>query len=210
MENQVAQLAPVVEPVEETAAVLPWVIAVVVALLVAAAALVVFRSWKRRRRPLPPPAPALTLDIASLPVRALVVGGPGLTCYNLPARLAVVILAPAGRSTELPAVGELHELLEGLVPGLSEVTAAHQPLVRRWPPQLSVRGFAQQFFTHVPLPGDHGKGTPWCALAGAFKFQGRTVMVGLILRTETSTGLGQRAIERETQWLDVLRTVAPA
>jgi len=162
-------------------------------------------SRRRRRRKLPEPPEELTIDVSSLPALRPPVGGPTLYFYHVPVRLAVVVLAPAGRAGELPSMEKLPQAIEALVPGLAQVLATHSPIIRFWPPQLSVRGFAHAFFTHVRLPGQAGRGTPWCGAAGAFKLEGQTVMAGLVMRAEAATNLGQIVVERETQWLDILR-----
>lgn len=159
----------------------------------------------RRRRPPTPEAPDLTLDITSLGEAGPPAKSPVLEYYHLPVRLAAVVLAPAGRGGQLPSPDRAAATLDAIVPGLSHVFALHRPLVRQWPPQLSPRGFAHAFFAHARLPGDGGKGTHWCSLAGVFKVQGQPVMAGLILRTAAPTNLGQAIVEQETKWLDVLR-----
>lgn len=132
-------------------------------------------------------------------------GGPALEFYFIPVRLAAVILAPVGRVRGLPPPSQLHEVFDALLPNLDSVVQAQQPLVRRWPAQVSVRGFANLLFTHVRLPGDGGKGTPWSAVAGIVKLQGQPLMAGLILRAESSNSLGRVVIDREEKWLGCLR-----
>jgi len=166
---------------------------------------VVVKLLRRRRRRLPEAEPDLTIDLATLPAIGPPPGGPRLSYYNVPVRLAAVVLAPAGRVRHLPPVGQLHELLESIVPGLAAAVAAHKPTIRRWPAQLSVRGFVQQFFIHARLPGQGGKGTPWCSVAGTFKMEGQALVVGMVFRADAATNLGQRAVEQQAQWLDVLR-----
>jgi hypothetical protein len=95
--------------------------------------------------------------------------------------------------------------MEQLVPGMSSVLAHHQPLICRWPAQLSSTGFAQSFFNHVALPGARGRGTPWCSLAGKLAVGDRVFLVGLVFCAATSNSLSQMTVEHEGQWLDVLR-----
>jgi hypothetical protein len=173
-----------------------------------AAAVVLYVAWKvlsRRRRQPPPEMPDLTLDIATLGEAGPPAGSPMLEYYHLPVRLAAVVLAPAGRMGQVPEPERVGETLDALVPGLSHVFHRHQPPVRFWPAQMSPRGFAHAFFGYARLPGDGGKGTHWCSLAGVFKVQGQPVMAGFIFRTAAPTNLGQGIIEQETKWLDVLR-----
>ena len=116
-----------------------------------------------------------------------------------------MILAPVGRVRGLPPPSQLQEVFDAVLPKLNSVVLAQEPLVRRWPAQVSVRGFANLLFSHVRLPGDGGKGTPWSSVAGIVKLQGQPLMAGLILRAESSNSLGQVVVDREEQWLGCLR-----
>jgi hypothetical protein len=120
-------------------------------------------------------------------------------------RLAVVVLAPAGRDRVLPSAEDLPEVVEAIVPGLSKVIATHEPLVHRWPAQLSTQGFTHAFFANVRLPGDGGKGTPWCSAAGVFRYRGQVTLAGLVMCAGSAVHFGRRKIEEEEKWLDVLR-----
>ena len=88
---------------------------------------------------------------------------------------------------------------------MSKVVAAHRPLVRRWPPQPSSKGFAHLFFQHVRLPGQGGKGSPWSSAAGLMKIEGQAVMAGMVFRTADPSAHGQEIIDSEEQWLRILR-----
>ena len=131
--------------------------------------------------------------------------GPILEHYNVPVRLAAVVLAPTGRVLELPSIDQLPQLIDHIVPGLAQVMAAHRPLIRRWPSQLSAEGFAHAFFTQARLPGDGGKGTPWCSVAGRFKIHRQSLMAGLVMRAESNNNFGQSIIHKEHEWLGILR-----
>ena len=157
----------------------------VLALLVCIAAV-----WLRRRlRRLPATAvPAVEPAV-----------GPALELYHLPMRLAAVVIAPLGRGAQPPIAAELPALVDQIIPGLAAVFQAHHPLAQVWPAQLSAQGFANTFFIQAPLPGDKGKRTPWCA-AGDQKFS-----AGLVLRAATNNALSQFSLERESQWIDLLR-----
>jgi len=176
--------------------------------LVAVAIVLAYVLWallKRRKRVLPPQVPDLAVDVMSLPTAGPPASGPALYYYNVPVRLAAVVLAPAGRVRDLPPPGQLDDVLDSIVPGLAQVVSTHAPLVRYWPRQLSAKGFAHAFFGHARLPGQGGKGTPWCSAAGIFKIEGQPLMAGLVMRAQTTSNLGQAIVEREAQWLDLLR-----
>ena len=132
-------------------------------------------------------------------------GPPTLEFYNLPVRLAAIVLAPVGRVRTLPSREDLPGVVDSIVPGLDRVAIAHKPLIRAWPAQVSARGFAHAFFQHVRLPGDHGKKTPWCSVAGRFMVDDQPMMAGLVLRAAAPNRHGQYVMEREEQWLGILR-----
>jgi hypothetical protein len=166
---------------------------------------IAWRIVAGRRRELPPPAPDLAIDVTSLPAEGPPAAGPILEHYHVPVRLAAVVLAPTGRGRELPPFDQLPPLIDHIVPGLAQVVAAHRPLIRRWPPQLSAEGFAHTFFAQVKLPGDRGKGTPWCSVAGRFVIGRRPVMAGLVMRAAASNNFSQSIVQREHEWLGILQ-----
>ena len=130
--------------------------------------------------------------------------GPSLAIYHVPVRLAVLVVAPVGRGSALPSRERLPHIIDQIVPGLAAVVTAHGTRVILWPPQLSTQGFARALFTDMPLPGNRGKGTPWCAAAGRFTADGQAFLAGTILRAASANNLSQTTLERETQWLEML------
>jgi hypothetical protein len=177
-------------------------------LILLAVLAIAYAAWKilrgRGKQTVAVP-PALDVQVTGLGTAGPPPGPPVLEYYHYPVRLAAIVLAPAGRTRELPPVDQLGGLVDLLVPGLAPVVALHQPLVRRWPPQLSVRGFAHSFFVHARLPGQGGKGTPWCSVAGVFRVDNQPVMAGLVLRAASNVNLGQQIVDNEGKWQDVLR-----
>jgi hypothetical protein len=161
--------------------------------------------WRRRRATSQIPEPDLFIDVTKLDLVAMPDTGPRAEIYGTPVQIAVVVVAPAGRQGELPPPDMLPGVLERLVPGLPSVIASHRPRLCQWPQQLSTQGFAQRFFNLVMLPGDRGKGTSWCSLAGKLQLGDRLFLVGLACRATQPNGLGQIAIQHEGQWLDILR-----
>jgi hypothetical protein len=176
-------------------------------LLVAAVLVVAIRVIRARRRPPARPQPVLDVDLKQLGMTGPPARGAVLECCGVPVRLAVLVIAPQGRQ-ELP--GTIHELsgaLDEVATGLSELIVPHGTLVRRWPAQLSPRGFVNTFFTHVRLPGDHGRGTPWCGVAGRIETADAGILVGLALCAASPNALSQIAIQRTREWHDTLRVV---
>ena len=185
-------------------------IGVSIACAIAAAILLVLAVivWKivggRREKPIQPSA-SLRIDVMGLGTEGPPTGGPVLEFFNTPVRLAAIVVAPAGRVRDLPPPEEMGDVLDALLPGLARVVSAHRPLVRRWPPQFSSSGFAHMFFQYVRLPGEGGKGTPWCSAAGIFKIEGQPMMAGMVFRTESTSSHGQEIIDAEEKWLNTLR-----
>ncbi len=181
--------------------------------LLAVAAVVVLslvRRFLRRRKKSKGTLPAeLTIDVAELCPGGVPQGppaaGPTLEFYNLPVRLLAVVIAPVGRLRQPPRGEELPEVIDCILPGLDRINAAHRPAVRVWPRQMSVRGFAHSFFTHVKLPDERTKKNPWSMVAGLFKVDDQPMMAGLVLQTDKPNRHGQYVMEREEDWLGILR-----
>lgn len=179
---------------------------VLVAGLAAVMSLVWLLWWFRPGRQLDQPdGRGWTIDVSELTDAGPPPDGPQLECYNVPVRLCGLVLAPVGRGTELPTQEELPSAIDEMLPGFLQVLQAHQPKLFRWSAQLSSRGFTQAFFANTPLPGERGGGTPWCAIAGRFEVQGQGILVGLICRSTKQNSLSQIVVQREGQWLDIMR-----
>lgn len=161
------------------------------------------RRRQRRQRGASPEI--LSIDITALSVKSPADIDVVLEIYGLPVVVAVLVLAPAGRGLSLPTKTNMSQFIENLVPDLMAVLNAHQPLFRRWPEQLSTRGFVHSVFNNLPLPGERGKGTPWCSVAGKFESGGQQYLAALVCRSARSNGLGQIEIKHPGQWVDILR-----
>jgi hypothetical protein len=179
---------------------------VVAAIVIVLMLLVVRRLWRGRRRLPEAPEPTVPdIDIGLLGSSGPPRTGIQLECYHVPVRLAVLVLAPVGRDSVLPSKEKLPEMVDQLLPGMLDVLQSHQPLFQRWPAQLSSKGFARVLFSHAKLPGDGGKGTPWCSIAGKFQANNENYLAGLVCCADRPNALGQIEVEQTGQWLDVLR-----
>jgi hypothetical protein len=165
----------------------------------------VLRMLRRRRAEELEPPLDLTIDIAELGDQGPPLSLIALELYNLPVRLAAIVVAPTGRGSAFPPGMQLDQIVEYIVPGLSEIVREHKPLVRRWPAQLSTHGFSNTLFANVRLPGDRGRGTPWSVAAGRFEAENQNLLAGLVVRANQSNSLGQFVIDRPGQWLDLFR-----
>ena len=172
--------------------------------------LLLLRRFLLRRKKVKDMLPAEpTIDVAELYRRGELHGPPGtgpvLEFYNLPVRLVAVAIAPVGHLHEPPSQDQLPELIDCIVPGLDHINDAHRPEVYVWPRQLSVRGFAHSFFTHVKLPDEEEKKNPWSMMAGLFKVDDQPMMAGLVLQADEPNRHGKYIMEREEDWLGILR-----
>lgn len=186
---------------------IPIVIAVGVAALVVIVLFAIFLLLVFRPRKAAPTeeAPDLSIDVATLNPEGPSDKGLALECYSVPVRLGVLVLAPVGRAGSIPSTDQLLNVVDQLVPGLVEIVSEDQPVVRFWPRQLSSQGFVTSFFHKLGLPGDRGKGSVWCAVAGKFAIADQQYLVGLALCAAANNGLGQVTIEHDGQWNDVIR-----
>jgi len=199
-----AQQEPVLEPAlpSQRATLLMAGAAVLAALLTF---WVVLQKLRRKPEPAVEVAPNLRVDVAALPTGGPPAGKPYLEFYSVPVRLAVVVLAPVGRDGRLPSNEHLPLVMEAILPGLMKVLTAHQPQFIRWPAQLSTQGFAHAFFNNVPLPGDHGRGTPWCSIAGKVELVAGQFLVGLVCCAAEPNSLGEFTTKHSAGWPDVVR-----
>lgn len=127
-----------------------------------------------------------------------------LKVHNLPARLGVVVLAPLGR-LDLPDDEEIPNILDGLVPGLGKFVADDTPIVRSWPNQVSVGGFANNLALHMQVGGKDLTETPWCLVAGKTKRPDGLLLVTLALAAEASNRLGVVRLDDESQWMQAIQ-----
>ena len=177
--------------------------------IIAAAVLLLLMilAWLiRRRRPVPrDETPEIAfIDVGSLPAGGPL-GGSQLELYGTPVRLELVVVAPVGRYGKLPPSDEIPDLLEQMIPGLKAILSRDKSDIVCWPGQLSSQGFIQSFFNHVLLPGERGKDTPWCSVAGRFRGSGQNYLAGLVLAAEDDNSLSQFELQHEGQWHDALR-----
>jgi hypothetical protein len=141
------------------------------------------------------------LDECPLPVRPP--GDRALYVYHLPARLRLVIVAPAGKDMQLDAIA-VEKLLDRLIPGLGAVTANDRPRIRVWPYQLSYQGFTAAFHRCTPKHEPEGSPTRWVLVAGRARAGRQPVLLGLGLWADEPNTIGRVNLEPQ-QWLDVLR-----
>jgi hypothetical protein len=161
------------------------------------------RVFGRRKAPPEDWAKKLREDLSTYPPPPATAGKQRLTIYHVPVRIRLVVLAPAGKETEIEA-GEAEALLNRVIPGLGNIAGHDHPRVRVWPPQMSQQGFATAFFRHTLTPQKEGQPSPWVLVAGRSQFNQPTLLLGLALLAHEPNNLGRVSLEPH-QWLDVLR-----
>jgi hypothetical protein len=142
-------------------------------------------------------------DLTSYPPPPGPPGKQRVTIYHVPARLRLVVLAPAGKEAAID-INQAHELLNRVLPGLGSNAAVDQPRIRIWPPHLSQQGFATAFFRHTITGGKEGQASPWILVAGRPQFHQPAILLGLAFSADEPNNLGRLSLEPH-QWLDVLR-----
>ena len=183
----------------------PWMLVSALAVLVFLLFVLLVQRAGRRRIPADVDDADLSIDVGRISDTGPPSGANQLTVYHVPVRLAVLVLAPVGRGHPLPLADRLPGVCDQLLPGLSRVLVPHETQFRRWPPQLSSHGFAQALFKNARLPGDRGKQTPWCSVAGRFEADGEFLLAGLVCCAANDNSLSEIIIDKPCGWLDVMR-----
>jgi len=148
-----------------------------------------------------------SVDLLALNPAKPVPRGPRLKLLGIDQRLVVLVLAQRGRGVQLPDNEELRRFVERITPGFTEVLDAHQPLFRKWPPQMSFEGFTHSLASNLRLPGEKGSGTPWSSIAGRISIPGGQLFVGLICFANEPGQIGQHVVEHEGKWTELLRVL---
>ena len=123
--------------------------------------------------------------------------------YNVPVRLRLVVLAPAGAERHIDP-HEARLILERIVPRLGSVVDSDFPRIRVWPGQLSHKGFSSAFHRHTRKPDPEGAPLRWILVAGRARIGKQPVLVGLGLWADKPNTMGRITLDAH-QWMDVLR-----
>jgi len=164
----------------------------------------IFRRLFGRRKASPEDwGKKLREELSSYPPPPGPAGKQHLTIYHIPVRIRLVVLAPAGKETQID-LAQAEALLNRVIPGLGAIAAHDRPRIRIWLPQLSQQGFATAFFRHTVTGTKEGQPTRWVLAAGRSQFNSPSLSLGLALWADEPNNLGQVTLEPH-QWLDVLR-----
>jgi hypothetical protein len=145
----------------------------------------------------------LTEDLTEYPDLKSSSGDRQLRVEGVPARLRLVVIAPAGTASEVD-VDELKELLEKILPGLGEIYKSDKPRVKVWPTQVSYQGFGAHFHKNMETGAEEGEQTRWVLVAGRIKVGKRQFMLGMALQTIKPNTVGRRTIDSH-EWATILR-----
>jgi hypothetical protein len=147
--------------------------------------------------------PSLEEHLGTYPPLTSSGGDRRLTVEGVPVRLRLVVLAPAGKQSELEPEN-VEGTLERVLPGLGQICKYDKPRVRIWPMQLSYQGFTKHFHRNTFVPEGEGELSPWVVVAGRAKLGKNQVMVGLALQAFKPTTVGRLTLEAH-EWESKLR-----
>jgi hypothetical protein len=183
------------------------IVGVAVVVLIAAALLRRVVKVFRKPKEISLVDPLRVVDLSAEPLGEL--SRTDLKVHNLPARLGAIALAPLGR-IELPADEDLPGVLDALVPGLGAFLERDKPVIRHWPNQVSVGGFANNLALHLQVPGKDLTETPWCLVAGKTRRPAGLLLVALAFASPRPNRLGVIRLEDESQWMQAVQVSGAA
>lgn len=153
----------------------------------AVAVIVLFVLYKvltgGKKKPVKDSESGLSEDLADYPPPPAARGPRRLTVNGIPARVRLVIMAPAGKAQEVTAE-QAAPLLEKVIPGISAVMASDKPRIRIWPAQMSLTGFTPKFQRWVTPPDSGDEADCWVLLSGAARVGPKPILIGLALLAE--------------------------
>ena len=147
--------------------------------------------------------PNLQEDLSSFAPLPPSTGDRRLLVEGVPVRLRLVVLAPAGRESQI-AGDRIAQLLERVVLGLGDIARSDKPKITIWPVQLSYEGFANTFHKNTPAPEGDKDPSRWVLVAGRAKVDGTQIMLGLGMQAIKPTTVGRRTLDAH-EWASVLR-----
>ena len=174
-----------------------------VSLIVLLLLVAIVRFFFRGKGKKAPKEPGLSENLDEYPELTKTSGDRQLRAEGVPARLRLVVVAPAGTASDVD-VDELEDVLEKLIPGLGDIYKHDRPRVKDWPTQVSYQGFANHFHKNMLTGGAEGEQTRWILVAGRVKVGKRQVMLGVALQTIKPNTIGRRTVDAH-EWAGILR-----
>ena len=172
--------------------------ALIVLLLLVAIVKFLFGGRKKTAREMD-----LTENLQEYPDLKPSTGDRQLRVEGVPVRLRLVVVAPAGGTSEVD-VDELASVLEKILPGLGDIYKHDKPRVKVWPTQVSYQGFANHFHRKTITGVEDGVQTRWVMVAGRAKLGKFQIMLGLALQSIKPNTVGRRTVDSH-EWASVLR-----
>jgi hypothetical protein len=208
---------PGLAPLAPDEATIPWseysevLLIILGALALLVLILLIYRLTRRPKRIALSDRSDLYIDVTDFsPDRIDYKAYPRLEWMGSPAHLTLIVVAFQGTGGGDLQDAPVRALLERALPGLGPILDAHQTEIRLWDPQVSRRGFEQLFFHVVPLPGDHGRGTPWCSVVSRAEYKDRPLLLGMVLYSPQTPNVTQMSYEHESKlWSDLRFVSAP-
>jgi hypothetical protein len=172
---------------------------VIVLLLLAAMVRLLFGGKRKQASA----EPRLIENLHEYPELTKTSGDRQLRAEGVPARLRLVVIAPAGTASDIE-VDELADTLEKLLAGLGEIYKHDKPRVKVWPTQVSEQGFTNHFHKNMITGGAEGEPTRWALIAGRVKLGKQQIMLGVALQTIKPNTIGRRTVASH-EWASILR-----
>ena len=195
---------------EPVASLPQWLLMLIAAAVVLIALLVVlgilgfvFRTLFGRRNKTAKQGSNLEEKLGAYPPLKASTGDRRLQVEGVPVRLRLVVVAAAGKESDVDQ-DEVGKMLEKILPGLGGIYEQDKPRLRVWPVQLSYEGFANHFHRNMIVPEPEGSQTPWVLVAGRAKLGKQQVMVGLALQALKPTTIGRLTLDSH-EWETRLR-----
>lgn len=162
------------------------------------------KLWNWLRRPTgeaaPNRAPVIRLEVQ--PDKPLVFP---VHVRNLPSKLAAVIVAPWGSSSETPTVEQIPSLVNKFVPGLSKAIQEQGPVVAVWPRQVSKTGFGHALMRNIQIPGGKWRDSPWCLVCGPASVREQRFVIGIVTVFDAPNSMELIKMENDGEWPGVVR-----
>ncbi|MEO2036704.1 MAG: hypothetical protein ABGZ35_31905, partial [Planctomycetaceae bacterium] len=124
---------------------------------------------------------------------------------NLSSRLAAVVVAPWGSSTEAPSIGQIPSLINSFVPGLSQAIQEHDPVLKVWPRQVSKTGFGHALMRNIQIPDGKWRDSRWCLVCGPASVHEQRFVIGLVTVFDAPNSMDLIKVQNDGEWSAVVR-----
>jgi hypothetical protein len=126
-------------------------------------------------------------ELASIGDAMTALGARQITVNGMPARLRLVVMAPASRKTSAIPTEAHADLLELILPGLGEIATFDFPRRETWPDHHAREHFRAALEKRVKFPERIGEPSRWLIVAGEASLPQGHIHWGLGLYTDEAT-----------------------